>query len=174
MRKEEFAEALGEINEKHILEARAERKAKKPVWLKWSAMAACLCLAILITLPHIPTSDDTGGAHIVAPALPGIDGNHSGKVVTGEKTDVYLSGDVIMEIGFTHAGVQSTDVQNMMLTMDDNKKPFHFDLKFFALGNWHEYEINAITGEILTVEIQPSDGNDIPINPAEPIRPSEP
>ena len=46
MRKENFAEAFGEINEKHIVEARADRKAKKPVWLKWGAMAACLCLVM--------------------------------------------------------------------------------------------------------------------------------
>ena len=44
MRKEEFAEVLGEINGKHILEARAERRAKKSVWIKWGAMAACFCL----------------------------------------------------------------------------------------------------------------------------------
>lgn len=46
MRKEEFAEILGEISEKHILEARAERTAKKPVRLKLGAMAACFCLLV--------------------------------------------------------------------------------------------------------------------------------
>lgn len=46
MRKEEFVEVFGEINEKHILEARAEHKVQKAVWLKWGAMVACLCLII--------------------------------------------------------------------------------------------------------------------------------
>ena len=46
MRKEDFAEVLGDINEKHIIEARVERKSKKPVWIKWTAMAACLCLVV--------------------------------------------------------------------------------------------------------------------------------
>lgn len=50
MRKEDFAETFGDINEKHILEARADRKAKKPVWLKWAAMAACLCLVLCGTI----------------------------------------------------------------------------------------------------------------------------
>ena len=45
MRKEDFAESFGDINEKHILGARAEHKAKKPVWVKWGAIAACLFLA---------------------------------------------------------------------------------------------------------------------------------
>ena len=60
MRKEDFAEVLGDINEKHIVEARADRKAKKPIWLKWSAMAACLCVALIFgLLIKIPTSNKT-------------------------------------------------------------------------------------------------------------------
>ena len=47
MRKEEFSEVLGDIDEKHILEARAGHKTKKPVWLKWGAMVACLCLVVV-------------------------------------------------------------------------------------------------------------------------------
>lgn len=63
MRKEEFAEAFGDINEKHIAEARADRKAKKPVWIKWGAMAACLCLVVGIAIPVLnpkggPGQDD--------------------------------------------------------------------------------------------------------------------
>lgn len=46
MKKEDFAEVLGDISERHITMARAERKAKKPSWRKWAAMAACLCLMI--------------------------------------------------------------------------------------------------------------------------------
>jgi len=48
MRKEEFAEVFGEISEKHILGARAERKMNKPVWVKFGAVAACLCLVAII------------------------------------------------------------------------------------------------------------------------------
>lgn len=47
MRKEELCEVLGDISEKHIAEAGADRKAGKPAWLKWSAAAACLCLVVL-------------------------------------------------------------------------------------------------------------------------------
>ena len=58
MRKEDFAETFGDINEKHILEARADRKAKKPIWLKWGAMAACLCL-MLVAFPVIQNLTST-------------------------------------------------------------------------------------------------------------------
>lgn len=58
MRKEEFCDILGDISEKHIAEARAERKAKKTLWLKWGAVAACLCLVVGLAIPVL--NNDTG------------------------------------------------------------------------------------------------------------------
>lgn len=46
MKKEEFCEVLGDMNENYVKEARAVRKARKPGWMKWGAMAACLCLLV--------------------------------------------------------------------------------------------------------------------------------
>lgn len=46
MKKEEFAEILGDINEKQVADARTEHTGKKKFWLKWGAAAACLCLVI--------------------------------------------------------------------------------------------------------------------------------
>lgn len=46
MRKEDFAEVLGDINENYVKEAETIKKTRKPTWVKWGAMAACLCLAI--------------------------------------------------------------------------------------------------------------------------------
>lgn len=55
MRKEKFCEVLGDISENYVEEARADRKARKPVWLKWGVMAACLCLAAFgaLTVPNL-------------------------------------------------------------------------------------------------------------------------
>ena len=49
MTNEKLYEVLGGINEKHISEAGAYRKARKPLWVKWAAIAACLCLMIPLT-----------------------------------------------------------------------------------------------------------------------------
>lgn len=46
MKKEEFCEVLGDMNENYVKEAGAVRKARKPGWMKWGAMAACLCLLV--------------------------------------------------------------------------------------------------------------------------------
>lgn len=47
MRKEDFVDVLGEINENYVKEAETIKKAKKPVWVKWCAIAACLCLVVV-------------------------------------------------------------------------------------------------------------------------------
>ncbi len=47
MTNEKLYEVLGDISEKHINEARAYHKAKKPGWMKWGAMAACLAVIVV-------------------------------------------------------------------------------------------------------------------------------
>lgn len=60
MKSEKLYEVLGGINETLINNARIPSKDKKHIWLKWCAMAACLCLIAGVTLfsslyrtPHI-------------------------------------------------------------------------------------------------------------------------
>ena len=40
-------EAIGEINDEAVCGARAEKKPKSREWIRWTSMAACLCLAFL-------------------------------------------------------------------------------------------------------------------------------
>ena len=53
MTNEKLYEVLGDINENHVKEAREYRKAKKPAWMKWGAMAACLCLMLIAAIPVV-------------------------------------------------------------------------------------------------------------------------
>ena len=50
MKREEFCEVLGDINENYVKEARANRKAKKRGQFQWKATAACLCLLLAAPL----------------------------------------------------------------------------------------------------------------------------
>lgn len=49
MTNEKLYEVLGDINEKYVSEAGVYQKAKKPIWVKWGAIVACLCLMIPLT-----------------------------------------------------------------------------------------------------------------------------
>lgn len=46
MKREQLYEAIGDINENYINDAHMTVKKSRPVWLKWAAMAACLCLVL--------------------------------------------------------------------------------------------------------------------------------
>lgn len=59
MKKKRISETMGNINQKYVNEATAytgEAKAAcRPVWMKWSAIAACLCLivAAMVAVPNL-------------------------------------------------------------------------------------------------------------------------
>ena len=72
MRKEEFAEIFGDMNEKYILDAKTNNKEKKPMEIKWGIIAACLCI-IMITIKTVMTvwmhSDTRTNDTVAAPMI---------------------------------------------------------------------------------------------------------
>lgn len=78
MTNETLYKVLSDINEKYVKEAREYHKAKKPVWLKWGAMAACLCLVSLCVLHMNAETEGSvpGGATIGAEDLGNRDGEN--------------------------------------------------------------------------------------------------
>lgn len=59
MKKEEFCEVFGDINENYIHQARVSRKVRKTLWLKRGALAACLCLVVVASFMVPCLSNDT-------------------------------------------------------------------------------------------------------------------
>lgn len=48
MNGKKLLEAVGEVNDSYVEEAAGYRKSRKaPLWLRWGAVAACLCIAVL-------------------------------------------------------------------------------------------------------------------------------
>ena len=47
MKEKRILNAIGQVNEEYIVEAAPARKARKqPKWIKWGAVAACLCFVL--------------------------------------------------------------------------------------------------------------------------------
>lgn len=66
MRKEKLYEAIGDINDNYIDDAHmATKKKNRPVWLKWCAMAACLCLIVAGAFAILLHGDDNTGDEVV-------------------------------------------------------------------------------------------------------------
>jgi len=56
MNAKKFSDAMSELDNKYIDEAlNYKKKAKKPFWIKWGVIAACLCLIVPLTAFAIDT-----------------------------------------------------------------------------------------------------------------------
>ena len=54
MKEMRILNALEQVDEKYIEDAAsAKQNSKKPVWVRWVAIAACLCLAVGIAIPRL-------------------------------------------------------------------------------------------------------------------------
>ena len=119
MTNEKLYEVLGDINEKHINEARAYHKAKKPGWVKWEAMAACLCLIVvaIITVPSMltPQESDGGAGGTIADAPPMVYVNDTlYKQSTKQTSYNELKDD------FVYLGVIESDITNLQNNSNGN------------------------------------------------------
>lgn len=50
----QFSNALGKVNDRYIIEAITYERRKKPIRLKWEAMAACLVLIFTVAMATVP------------------------------------------------------------------------------------------------------------------------
>lgn len=113
MTNEKLYEILGDINEKHVYEARAYHKAKKPIWAKWGAIAACLVLVCVVAIPLFLHNNDSVTTPGIADAAPMIYVNDTlYKQSTSQTSFNELKDD------FVYLGVIESDVTNFQGTND--------------------------------------------------------
>ena len=81
----------------------------------------------------------------------------TGKILSYDKdyngnnsSDSYISQDKAKEIAFNHADVKSYDVKNLRINLDRDDK--HYDIEFTVDNIDYEYEIDAVTGKILSYD----------------------
>ena len=113
MTNEKLYEVLGDINEKYVSEARVYKKAKKPIWAKWGAIAACLVLVCVVATPLFLHNNDSVTTPGIADAAPMIYVNDTlYKQSTSQTSFNELKGD------FVYLGVIESDVTNFQGTND--------------------------------------------------------
>ena len=78
MKSHELLDVIGEAQDSYLLDAKASKKKTAPVWVKWAAMAACLCLILSLAIPiyihNKPNSGNVpglGGEGISPGGVPG-------------------------------------------------------------------------------------------------------
>lgn len=136
MRKEDFAEVLGEISEKHILEARAERKSKKPVWVKWGAMVACFALIIGLGIGGFNSLKGLPGEGIQNPTQHG----------TGI-TDAVIDGSIILGNDYSEirdAGFTEWNGKTITLSLYDTLSDMKNKDSLIAIGVDFKIDTNFV------------------------------
>lgn len=120
MNAKKFSDAMSELDSKYIDEAiNYKKKSKKPVWVKWGAMAACLCLIVvaIITVPSMlnPQESDGGGGGTIADAPPMVYVNDTlYKQSTKQTSYNELKDD------FVYLGVIESDITNLQNNSNGN------------------------------------------------------
>lgn len=93
MNSKKFSEAMSEVDDRYYEEAISyKKKAKKPVWAKWGALAACLCLALgaafTVPKPLQPSDTETQqpqpGNPVISPAQDETDKHEAQDIVIDE------------------------------------------------------------------------------------------
>lgn len=75
-----------------------------------------------------------------------------------ERANETASADVIgeeqaKEIALTHAQVNAADAQFEKVELDEDDGRQEYDIEFKVNGEEYEYEIDAVTGEIISTEL---------------------
>lgn len=98
MNAKKFSDAMSELDTKYVDEAlNYKKKAKKPVWVKWGAVAACLCIAVcVVAIPFMNTEQPQFPEQSVAP-----------NVLINKTTYIQSAHDIVFETcpnGFEYGG----------------------------------------------------------------------
>ena len=115
MNSKKFSEAMSELDSKYVDEAvNYKKKAQKPVWVKWGAVAACLALVCVVAISLFPNNNDesviTPGIADAAPMIYVDDTLY--KQSTSPTSFNELKDD------FVYLGVIESDVTNFQGTND--------------------------------------------------------
>ena len=112
MTNEKLYEVLGDIHEKHINGARAYHKVPKPLWVKWAAIAACLCLMIPLTAFAIDIIQYNAA----------VDYLNSLGVAVGDLSD-YSHKEIKEAVKTIDAGESSPLTEEILNLIPENKEP---------------------------------------------------
>lgn len=147
MTNEKLYEAIGDISDNKIKEAKQVRKAKQPIWLKWGAMAACLCLVVVgvlaITQNNQISKPDNNPLHSENHLVEKPDNND-------ETTDSHSTqgGDTSIQISLANIKINEFDSQIA-------GTPKYYDPELYDIVLWSEKEIYEYYGKDISPKYIP-------------------
>ena len=128
MNAKKFSDAMSELDTKYVDEAlNHKKKAKRPGWIKWGAMAACLCLVVYVGIRLIPTDsppDESSELPLLNAQFEGGDMGFEGLMLF----DISESGsanpwtkDMVLETLSVYENLAYTDASGLPVYLSENE-----------------------------------------------------
>ena len=140
MKKEELFNIIGEVDEQKVIAAGMAMNTKKksrPVWVKWGAMAACLCLVVVGVLygEHsqvIQQPDNSPGTSVIRPDI-----GKANLIVVNEVENV-MTAD--MDVQFSHYDSLSEAEREIMLKRFETATGFDYNDFLAKISDAYVYQ----------------------------------
>lgn len=77
--------------------------------------------------------------------------------ITSKNYDDFIGKEKAKEIALKHAGIKESDAKNISVELDYNKGVFYYDVEFYNRNKEYDYNINAISGKIISYDNEIND-----------------
>ena len=78
----------------------------------------------------------------------------SASTASSEQSADYIGEDAAKEIALKDAGIAEASTSGVGVNLDSEETPVHYDVNFEAGGLNYDYGIDALTGAVLTKELE--------------------
>lgn len=118
----------------------------KKMWITMLALTAAVSLTACGTAAAASASQTSGVAPVASPSGDGSTG------LAGNTQSTDIGESAAKEIAFTDAGISAEQVQYLWSKMDYDDGKAVYDVEFVVNGVEYDYEIDAVSGTILSVD----------------------
>lgn len=94
----------------------------------------------------------SSGSELLSPVAAPADHVSAGIAGNGSSGSEYLSEEEAKQIALTDAGLAESDATFLRVRLDYDDGRAEYDVEFYSGTNEYDYEIDAVTGQILSVE----------------------
>lgn len=88
------------------------------------------------------------------------DDYNGGTPINTPEVGEYISEEAAKEIAFNHANVDEADVTNLRVRLEEDDNKVYYEVDFNHAGYEYDYDIDAITGDIIDVDRDDDDDDD--------------
>ena len=90
-------------------------------------------------------------------SLAGCAATNPASTPTGNNTTNFLTKEEVKEIVFTHANVNSAEVVDLEVELDEEDGTIYYDLEFDHKDKEYDYRVDALSGKILYSKAEPKE-----------------